>query len=244
VRGRGKAAFLDAPYAPIQNFGSDVDRTAQQLMADVLTTNGVSIGWDIDWGLTDWLVPGGSWSGQGTYIQGANTIAAAAGGYVQPHRTDQELRILPRYPHAPWEWATEVTPDFELPAALAQREAIEWIEKVRYNRVFVQGQVNGVRGQVTRTGTAGDIVAQMVVDSLITHADAARQRGLPVLADTGRQARVTIKVPVLDEIGVIEPGNFVRWVDGATTRLGLVRSTSLEISHPEAWQSLLLETHT
>lgn len=243
VRGRSKAAFLDAPYAPIQNFGSDTDLTAQQLMAAVLTTNGVSIGWDIDWQLTDWLVPGGTWAGQGTFIQGVNTIAAAAGAYVQPHRTDQELRVLPRYPVAPWDWATEVEPDFELPAAVAQREAIEWIEKVRYNRVFVQGQVNGVIGQVTRTGTAGDVVAQMVVDPLITHADAARQRGIPVLADTGRQARVTIKLPVLDETGVIEPGNFVRFVDGATTRLGIVRSTSLDIGHPDVWQTLALETH-
>ena len=87
VSGRGKAAILDEPYAPVMNFGNAANRTAQQLAAEVLTINGVSMGWDVDWGLTDWFVPGGAWTFQGTYINAINDIANAAGGYVQPHNT-------------------------------------------------------------------------------------------------------------------------------------------------------------
>ena len=242
VRGRGAAAVLDAPYAPVMNFGGAVDRTAQQLMGDALTVNGVSLGWDLDWQLTDWLVPAGAWSHQGSYLSAVKAIAEAAGGYLQPHATAPTLRILPRYPHAPWAWDT-VTPDIELPASVMEVEGVEWVTKPAYERVYVSGVGQGVLGQVTRAGSAGALVAPMVTDALITHADAARQRGLAVLADTGRQAHVSLKLPVLPETGLILPGLFLRHTDGADSVLGLVRSTSVEWGRPKLRQALTLETH-
>ena len=242
VRGRGRAAVLDASYAPTLNFGNTASRTAQQLMADVLTINGVGIGWDVDFGLTDWLVPGSVWAMQGSYIAGILDIAGAAGGYVQPHDTAQTLRILPRYPAAPWDWAS-LTPDYELPAAVIGVEGTEWLQKPGYTRVFVSGTTAGVLGQVTRDGTAGDAVAPMVTHPLITHADAARQRGIAVLGDTGRQARLSLRLPVLEETGVIKPGAFIRYVDNGVPTLGLVRGTQVEWSRPTLRQVLDVETH-
>lgn len=242
VRGLGRAAILDAPYAPTLNHGNTAARTAQQLMADVLTINGVGIGWDVAWGLTDWLVPGNVWAHQGSYISALLEIAAAAGGYVQPHDTAATLRVLPRYPAAPWQWHT-LTPDFELPSAVVSVEGTDWQRKAAYNRVHVTGTTAGVLGEVTRGGTAGNIIAPMVTDSLITHADAARQRGLAVLSDTGTQAHISLRLPVLDATGVIKPGALVRYVDGATTHLGLVRATSLEWGAPKLRQVLTVETH-
>ncbi len=242
VRGRGRAAILDAPYAPTLNHGNTEPRTAEQLMADVLTINGVGIGWDVDFALTDWLIPGNVWTHQGSYISAILEIAAAAGGYVQPHDTAATLRILPRYPAAPWAWG-DLTPHFELPSAVVSVEGIDWRRKAAYNRVHVSGTSAGVLGEVTRGGTAGDVVAPMVTDALITHADAARQRGLAVLGDTGTQAHISLRLPVLDETGVIPPGALVRYVDGATTHLGLVRATSLEWGAPKLRQTLTVETH-
>jgi hypothetical protein len=63
--------------------------------------------------------------------------------------------------------------------------------------VFVSGQEVGVLAQVSRAGTAGDVFAPMVVDALITQAAAARQRGIAVLADTGRQVELSLRLPVL-----------------------------------------------
>ena len=243
VRGRSKSAWLDAPYAPVQTFSASAARTAQQLMADVLTQNGVGIGWDIDWQLEDWLVPGGAWSTQGAYIAALGQIAAAAGGYLQPHRTEQILRAVHRYPVSPWDWLTDVTPDFELPSAVTSREGIEWADKARYDRVWIAGAAGGVLGRVTRAGTAGELLAPMVSDPLMTHGDAVRQRGRAVLGDVGRQALVSLRLPVLEETGVIEPGKFVSYVDGEGTRLGIVRSTSVEVGSLEVWQSIGVETH-
>lgn len=242
VQWRGTAAVLDSPYAPVLNHGNAAPRTAQQLMGDVLTLNGVGIGWAVDWALTDWLVPANVWAHQGAYIGAILDIAQAAGGYVQPHNTAQTLRILPRYPAAPWNWAA-TTPDFELPAAVTEVEGIDWVRKPAYSRVFVSGVGEGRLGEVTRAGTAGNVPAPMVTHPLITHADAARQRGLAILSDSGHQARVTLKLPVLVETGLIKPGQFVRYVDGPTSRLGLVRSTSLEWQFPTMRQSISLETH-
>ena len=83
----------------------------------------------------------------------------------------------------------------------------------------------------------------MVTDQLITSAVAARQRGLSILADTGRQAMVSLRLPVLEETGIITPGAFVRYTDGSDIKLGIVRSTSVETSFPEVFQSIQVETH-
>lgn len=240
VSGRGKSAFLAAPYAPVLTFANSSSRTAQQLMADVLTFNGVSVGWDVDWRLTDWLVPAGAFAMQGTYIEGLSAIAGAAGAYLQPHPTDDVMRVLLRYPVAPWEWDADDA-DYELPAAVTLQEGIEWLERPTYNRVFVRGASQGIIGQVTRGGTAGDLVAPMVVDPLVTAAAAARQRGISILGNTGRKLNVSLRLPVLAETGVIEPGKFVRYVEGSEIKYGIVRATSVEVRSPEVWQSLQVE---
>lgn len=242
ITGRGRTALLDSPYAPSQVFTNASDRTAQQLMGDVLTVNNVSMGWNINWGLEDWLVPAGVFNHQGSYISALNAIAGAAGGYIQPHASAMSLSVLPRYKTAPWYWNT-VTPDIELPVDVTTRESISWVEKARYNRVYVSGVGQGVLGQVRRSGTAGDILAPMVTDPLITTAVAARQRGISVLGNTGRQANVSLRLPVLPETGIVTPGKFVRYVDGGETRVGVVRSVGVDVSMPEIWQTIGVETH-
>lgn len=237
ISGRGHNAVLAAPYAPVMTFSNTEGRTARQLMDDVLTVNGIPLGWAVDWGLTDWNVPAGAFAQQGSWIDALAAIAGAAGGYLIPHPSAQSIRVRHRYPVAPWEWNT-VTPDFVLPVDAVARESLRWLEKPAYNRVFVSGQDVGVLGQVTRAGTAGDVLAPMVVDPLITEAAAARQRGIAVLADTGHQLEVSLRLPVLAETGIIEPGAFVEYQDGNVTRLGLVRATQIEAGMPEVWQTL------
>ncbi len=242
VTGRGRNAVLAAPYAPVMSFSNAEARTARQLMDDVLTLSGISLGWSVDWGLTDWNVPAQVFAKQGTWIEALSAVAGAAGGYLIPHRTERSMRVRHRYPVAPWNWAT-VTPDFVLPVAAVARESLRWLDKPAYNRVFVSGQEVGVLGQVTRAGTAGDVLAPMVVDALITEAAAARQRGIAVLSDTGRQIEVSLRLPVLAESGIIEPGAFVEYQDGSVTRLGLVRATQVQAGLIEVWQTLGVQAY-
>lgn len=243
VQGRGIASELDAPFAPVMSFGNATARTAQQLLGDILTLNGVSIGWGFGTlGFTDWLVPAGVFSHQGTYISALNAVAGSIGAYVQPHNTLKQLDVLLRYPTPAWEWAA-ATPDIVLPSAVTTQEGIEWVDRPGYNRVFVSGQEGGILGRYTRAGTAGDVLAPQVVDPLITQAAAARQRGRAIISDTGRIANVTLRLPVLSETGIIKPGRMIQYTDGPTTRIGMSRSVSIDVALPTIYQTIMVETH-
>jgi hypothetical protein len=246
LSGRSVHALLDAPYAPEQTFAQSALRTSQQLMDDVLSINGVSLGWIIDYGLEPWVVPGGVFSHQGTWINALIAMARAGGGYLLPHASERRLAVRPRYPLAPWQWDS-VTPDLVLPEAAVSRESVAWKERPTYNRVHVSGQNQGVLAQVSRAGTAGDVLAPMVTDALITDAVAARQRGLAVLSDTARQRHLSLRLPVLPATGVIGIGSFVRYELGAgpsaEALIGIVRAVSLDIGMPQVTQTITLECH-
>ena len=238
VSGRGANARLDSPFAPQQIFANTAMRTTEQLMGDVLTINGVPLGYSVDYRLTPWVVPAGGFVHLGTYISALTAIANAGGGYLRPHPSLEKFDVLHRYPTAPWE---PVTPGIILPAAVTTRESITWVEKPDYNRVFVSGQDAGVLGDVRRQGTAFDKAAPMVVDALITDAAAAQQKGLEVLGNTGRQYEVGLRLPVLAQTGVIQPGVYVQYVDGAITRTGIVRSTQVEVGEIDVYQTIGVE---
>lgn len=242
VSGRSKHALLDAPYAPILSFNNTADRSHQQLFDDVLQVNGVPLGWKIDYGIESWNVPLGAFAHQGTYISALASLAKASGAYLLPDTQQNLFKVLPRYPATPWNWGS-ITPDIVLPVNTVSRESISWKEKPAYNRVYVSGEGQGILGQVTRGGTAGDMLAPMVTDSLITTAAAARQRGLAILADTGRQLEMGLKLPVLPTIGIIQPGAFVQYDDEGTTSIGLVRSTHIDVGLPDVFQTLGVECH-
>lgn len=242
ISGRGRAAWLADPYADIVTRTNAEARTAQQLMADALTENGISLGWALDWQITDWLVPAGAWSHTGTAMEACLAIASAAGAYIQAHRTDQRLAVLPRYPSVPWSWGS-VTPDIQIPEDVCVTEGIEWVDKPAYNTVFVSGQDGGILAHVTRGGTAGDKPAPMITDALTTHADAGRQRGISILSDTGRQKLISLSLPVLPETGIIVPGKFVRYTEGGTQHIGLTRAVEVGPEFPKLRQTITVESH-
>ena len=243
VSGRGKAAVLDAPHAPVQTFSQALDRTAQQLMTDVLTVNGVGFGWGVDFQLTDWLVPGGVWMHQGTWISALADIAGSVGGYLQPHDTDPVLQALPLWPLPWWEWGA-LAPHIELPEGAAEMDETEVIDLPGYDRIFVHGETGGIQADLTRSGTPGDVLKTMAVHPLITTIGAAKMRARAELAESGRQLKHKMTLPILPQTGVIKPGRVLRYYDDAgTQRLGLVRSTSIAQQFPVLTQSLEIDSH-
>jgi hypothetical protein len=216
--------------------------TAQQLAGEVLEENGVSIGWAIDWQLTDWLIPAGAQSYQGDRIGAIDDILQACGGYIQADRENQTLYLLHRYPLLPRDWPDAI-PDLILPPDLIQRESTEWRDKPRNDAVYVSGAEGGVLGHVTLRGSGGTREAPAVVHRLITHADAARQKGRAILGDTGRQARVSIDMPLSMDTGLVSVGHMVRIVEAGDMWQGMVRAVSIAARWPTVTQSLELERH-
>ncbi len=153
-------------------------------------------------------------------------LANAVGGVVLPDESLKTIRVKPRYPVNPWNWST-ATPDWSLPMAVTYRLASDYSEQPLYNAVIVSGQNQGVLCNVTRTGSAGDISAKMIVDPLITHQDAGRERGRNVIAYHGVQSAETLELPLRatpDEPGLIRPLELVEYVAAGSWR-ALVQSS-------------------
>ncbi len=244
ISGRSRAEWLSEPRARKTSRGNPaLAQTAQQLMAAALTENGQPLGWSLDWQIDDWLVPAGAWAHHGTPMDACLQIADAAGAYIQAHRTDQTLHILPRYKIAPWAWST-ATPDIQLPEAACSVEGIEWIEKPQYNSVYLAGgQQGGIMGSIIRDGTTGEIPAPMQTHPLFTHADAVRQKGTAILADTGRQKSITLTLPVFADTGIIQPGKLIRYTESGEHHLGITRAVTVNSDFPTVRQTLKVESH-
>ena len=67
--------------------------------------------------------------------------------------------------------------------------------------------------------------------------------GLAILSDTGRQALVSVSLPVLEETGIIMPGKIIDYTESGTTRRGLVRAVDVSTSFPKVRQTVRIETH-
>lgn len=248
ISGRSVTALIGAPYLRAVargNAGSSM--LAQQLAADALQFSGV----DLDWGLVDWLVPAGAWSHNGTPLDAVQAIAQAAGGYLQSHRSAATL--LTRHPYsqrigdnpgAPWGWMTGPA-DVELAPDAIITDGTERKDGADINAVYVSGTTQGVLGLVKRTGTAGDKLASMVTDALITDVVAARQRGLSVLGAAGAKYNVRLELPVLTGVGqpgVLDVGQLVQ-VNANVPWRGRVRAVSVAAKSPSLRQSVTLERH-
>lgn len=243
LTGRGVSALLDEPYNGRQVFSSDQPATAQQLLNQALTSNGVSIGWEVEWNIDDWLVPAGTWAMTGTYKDVVTSIAAAAGAFVYPYPDQQKLAIKPRYPVLPWEWK-DTAPEVLIPSAAVESESIKWAEYPSYNAVYVSGTANGILGLVRKTGTAGDVLAPMETNDLVTSQEVARMLGGSILAKTGKIATLNLTLPVLDETGIIKPGMLIKYVADSEEYMGVVTKTQIGMqSYPSLRQTIEVEAH-
>lgn len=245
IAGRSLSAYLAAPYAPLRSRDEASAKTAQQLAEDELNTPAPS-GWLLDWTIDDWLVDGGLFSYAGRApIDAIAAIAGAAGAYLQPHTEEMLLRVLARYPLPPWEWAGAEW-DAQIPPAAVERLALRYQQYPEINAVYVSGERAGITALVKRAGSAGDLLAPSVTDALITAAAAARGRGTSILARSGRAAMVTIDLPLLAPVGLIAPGQFVRYAE-AVPWIGLARGVTVQAQRTQqaltVRQSVEIERH-
>jgi hypothetical protein len=237
ITARSATALLGAPYMAEVAYLNAVPVTAQQIIDDALAFTDVAL----DWQCTDWLVPAGAWSHTGTPLSVVARVAESIGAVVESPRTGDTVTVRPRYPVLPWAWdAGDVDVTIALDAVTS--EGYERADRPAYEGVYVSGQAQGVLALIKRTGTAPSVLLPLVTDALITHLDAATQRGTALLGPTGPMATMTVTLPVLTgfgEPGVINPGKLVQ-LDGW---IGLVRSVGVSASPSTVRQTLTLERH-
>lgn len=243
ISGRSLSAWLAAPYAPARSRLESSPYTANQLADSELFNTGFNLTWDAP----DWQVPGGVFSYDSkTAMEAIATVASAAGYVIQPAMASKTLTIQPRYPSSPWDWAT-ATPAATVPESMIFRSSLRWEPKPDYNAVWVAGQSQGVMVNVKRIGSAGDLAAPMVVDPLITDVPAGREHGRNLLSDTGKQATISIEIPLFATApGLLTPGKLVEVQTTAGNWRGQVMGVSVEAAWNETLditQSVEIERH-
>jgi hypothetical protein len=82
---------------------------------------------------------------------------------------------------------------------------------------------------------------------MISHPLAARQKGIAILSAGGKQARVSLDLPMEPTLGLVTPGMLVQvQKDASNNWRGLVRSTQVQAAWSDGLtitQSIELERH-
>lgn len=233
VTAESPAALLAAPYADTKTATEADAMTAQQLAAAILSA---FPDWTLSWELPDWLIPGGAFSYQDLApIDAIGLLVKAVGGTLQSHLTEKILRAVPVHPVSPWEWDTAT------PAVILTRDKIltqDAAQAIRpnyapYNGIHVSGRDQGILALVRRQGTLGEHQPEMVIDPLITHIDAARERGRAELAGLWPHPDVSVRIPLAshpDTPALVMPGDMVEVRHPDIVWRGQAMSRTLSIS--------------
>lgn len=245
IGGRSLTAYLTEPYAAKRDYNHAAPSFAAALADAELNRGGEVSGFELDWQLIDdlgWPVPANTLNYQGlTPLQAIQKIATAGGGFVQSHPSEPTVIVVPDYPIASWQWAG-ATPNKVILPDLVKSESLQWQEKPAYNGVYVEGVVSGVVAFMRITGTAGENQAETFVDRMTCDQAAARQKGLSILSEGGKQARMSIDLPMHNSIGLLLPSMLIE-VSGQWR--GLVRGVSISVQQKglSITQSIDVERH-
>lgn len=253
LKGRSVTAYLDSPYAPARSFAQSSAISSRAFAEAELTRPGLVLGFGLDWTLVDalgWPMPANTWSYNSlTPMQVIKQLAEGGGGYVSSHPSAKTVQVRAEYPSPYWAWSTGAA-DLILPKSAVRSQTLRWSEKPQYNGVYVAGESTGVLAFVKRTGTAGELQAPMFVNPVISANAAARQKGLSIISAGGKQAEVSLELPLLSSLGLVTPGLLIEVVNGGADAenawRGLVRGVSIAAnfgSALEVTQSINLERH-
>lgn len=234
--GRSLSALLSMPYTARRSRLETQARTIVQIAEDEL----YNTGWVLDWDLPDWLIPGGIFGYDSmTPIEAIVRLAQSVRAFVYTLPQGNVLNVRPCYKVPSWNLVGSY--DVAVPGDTIVELSVDWKPVPLCRGVWISGKAGGVLGRVIRSGTDGVPWAQMEVDELITHQDAARERGIQVLSGTGRRAMVTIQIPVSGDVcGILTPGTVVR-VTANPDFYGYVDSVSIRASRADVWQTVVIE---
>ncbi|MER2490702.1 hypothetical protein [Catenovulum sediminis] len=223
VSGRSIAARLAEPFEIPIAYSNSSAMNATQIIDDVLT----GTGWTYTFDLTDWLIPAGALNLQSASTMDViATIAKAAGGIVIADTDFKDIQLIPRN-KAPFWTLGQATEDHQINDSVILNISDNPANTPLYNAVFVRGEQQGVSTKIKRSGTQGDKLAADVVDPLITHIDAARQRGTSELAESGKGANIKLTTTIMNGLPLINPGALIAIDESAEQYKLVCDSTSV-----------------
>lgn len=206
AQGRSRTALISSPWVGPVNYSNSVDRTLAGVMTDLL----VGTSWSVQLvGFTDFNIPAGVFSITGkSPVDSVNDVADQIGCILIPDEFNSVLKVYPRWPVTPWNFATEI------PAvAIHEHVIITYNESDEINPLcnaaWVRGEQQGVSRKVRRTGTAGDVPTADIAGPLILTDIPARLVGTAAIADTGNKKRIVVSLPVMATLPPLVKGMLI-----------------------------------
>lgn len=202
---RSRFALLSAPYVRATNYANPTAKTLAGIMSDIL----VNTGWSLDNQMIDYPIPTGAFSYTNlTPAAALLSVAKSVGAMLYTNDATKTVSVVPQWPVMPWDTASAIC-DVILNDSIILEHSTSQTISPEHNAIFVRGEQQGVACKIKRTGTLGDQFASDVVDTLITHNQAARQRGTAELANSGKKQDTTIRTKILNDSPPIRPGMLV-----------------------------------
>ncbi|MGR3981769.1 hypothetical protein [Pseudoalteromonas sp. 1181_04] len=202
---RSRFALLSNPYARATNYANPTAKTLAGIMSDIL----VNTGWSLDNKMIDYPIPTGAFTYTNlTPAAAMLSVAKSVGAILDINDATKTVSVVPAWPVMPWDTANAICDVILNDSIILEHSTSQTINQ-EHNAVFVRGEQQGVACKIKRAGTLGDQFANDVVDTLITHNQAARQRGTCEMANSGKKQNTTIRTKLLDDLPPIRPGMLV-----------------------------------
>ena len=214
---------LGDPYSRKRSANTNGATTASTLVVNELTGSGQTV----EWGATNWIIPGGIHSYQNKTPVGAIlSVVNAIGAVIVPHLSNNTFKVLPRYPISPWAWDDAATiPDRTMSESQFFSIDNESIPVDNPDSVYVYSDIVGVHA--TRFGKNGSAPLPDVVDKYLSTAVACQERGRNEVARNSYLENIPMATYV-DNTGLVMPQELIEFtgLDGDIWR-GMVMSTSI-----------------
>lgn len=197
--------------------------SANQLAMQQIQEIGLDTGFDLEWGIEDWIIPGNIYSyTDSSRLDIIKAPINAVNALLLSHPTEPLFLVKSRYKQMPWS-LENMHVDFGVSDKDILTISKQYIEKPMYDAVFVSGDVAGLTAHCRRDGAAGNKVAPIVIERLITEQQAALERGRSVLASVGKQQNIQVSMPLYAETPILYQSDIVKINDF----IGYLRSYSV-----------------
>jgi hypothetical protein len=182
--GYSRLSELSSPNQRPGNYTNTVPKTLAGLMADIVKDTG----WTIDSNnIVDYAVPALAFSyNNKTPAEALKMCAEAIGAMLKVNDGTKVIEIIPKWPVMPWDTETAVCDVIINDSVILQHDTNKIIQNTS-NVIMVRGEQQGGQYKISQNGTLADLYASDVIDPLITHNQAAVQRGSCEIANTGNK---------------------------------------------------------
>lgn len=216
--GRSRTGLLSDPWRLPISYTNNSARSFAGILSDLLLNTGWSAELD---GVTDFTVPAGAFSIFGkSPIDAVNDTVRQLGCMLIPDEVTSKLKVVPRWPVAPWLMSSTVADVNIHDAVIIDYNSQKQINKL-CNSVWMRGEQQGISAQVKRSGTAGDKPTSDVSAALIVDVQAARTAGTSKLIDTGNKEVITVNLPIMNDLPPLTKGMLI----GVTYRTEVFKTT-------------------